>query len=198
MSLLIESIKLFNGKFFNLKYHEARMKRSLNTLFGENGEPELEKFLRESGYPAKGLYKCRIVYDADGRQISYDPYLPRPVSTVRAVEDNDIAYPLKFVDREAINRLFAMRGECDDVMIISQGRVTDCSYSNIVFRKKQEWFTPTTPLLPGTMRQKLVDENKIVEREIRVEDVRSFDGFKLINAMLEFESPEIEVSKIVF
>ena len=198
MSLLIESIKLLDGKFFNLAYHEARMKRSLKALFGKTGEPELEKFLRESGYPTRGLYKCRIVYDADGNHVSFDHYVPRPVSSVRLIKDDDIKYPFKYVDREAINKLFAMRAECDDVMIISHGKVTDCSYSNIVFRKNREWFTPERPLLPGTMRQKLIDENKVVEREILVEHLRSFDGFKLINAMLEFESAEIEVSKIVF
>ena len=52
--------------------------------------------------------------------------------------------------------------------------------------------------LEGTMRQRLLDEKIIQLREIRSSDIRSFDTFRIINAMLEFESPEIEVSAIVF
>lgn len=174
------------------------MTESLSSIFGQRPEQRLEQYLLESEYPEKGLYKCRIVYDAVSRVVSFDPYEPRAVRMVRAVEDDAISYPYKFEDRDAINRLFLRRDGCDDVLIIQRGKVKDCSYANIVFRKGKEWFTPDEPLLPGTMRQKLIDENKIRIREIRAKDIRFFDGFKIINAMLEFECAEIEVSKIVF
>jgi hypothetical protein len=47
------------------------------------------------------------------------------------------------------------------------------------------------------MRQKLIDDNTIIPEEITLEDLSSFQSFKLINAMIEFDSPEIEVSQIV-
>ena len=198
MSRLIESIKLLDGKFYNLVYHEARMQYSLASLFGGNDKPELESFLRRSDYPRKGLYKCRILYDDKSRSVSFYPYEARRIKSVRIVHDDTISYPYKYEDRQAIERLFSMRGDCDDVLIVRSGKVTDGSYSNVVFRKGQEWFTPEVPLLKGTMRQKLIDENKIQPREILLGDIRSFDGFKVINAMLEFDSIEIEVSDIVF
>ncbi|MGC1243842.1 MAG: aminotransferase class IV [Chryseosolibacter sp.] len=198
MSRLLESIKLLDGKFYNLFYHEQRMKQSLNAVFGDNTAIALERYLQERDYPVKGLYKCRIEYDQHSRETTFIPYAPKKISRVRIIEDDLIAYRFKFANRDAINRLFALRGECDDVMIISNGLVTDCSFSNIVFRKAQDWFTPSTPLLNGTMRQNLLEKNKIMLREIRRDEVRSFDTFKIINAMLEFDSPEIEVSQIVF
>ena len=126
------------------------------------------------------------------------PYEPRAVRRVKVVEDDQITYSFKYVNRDAINRLFDQRGACDDVLVVKQGKVTDCSYSNIVFRKGSEWVTPSAPLLEGIMRQQLIDQNKIKVREIEKSEIRSFLSFKLINAMLRFDGPEIDVSNIVF
>jgi 4-amino-4-deoxychorismate lyase len=46
------------------------------------------------------------------------------------------------------------------------------------------------------MRTKLLERNLIREEEIRVDDINSFQAFKLINAMLEFDGPEIDVANI--
>ena len=198
MSRLIESIKLLDGKFHNLIYHQGRMNRSLNILCGMTNTFVLEEYLGSLPYPRQGCYKCRIVYDDASIEAGFEVYEPRTIKRIRMVEDDTISYAHKFVDRGNINRLFDRRGDCDDVLIVKKGRITDCSFSNIVFLKGGQWFTPSTPLLAGTMRQKLIDENKIVAREIRPEDIRSFEMFKIINAMLEFGSPEIEGSEIVF
>lgn len=198
MSRLIESIKLLDGKFYNLFYHEQRMKRALRILFGRNDDVALERFLLQGDFPGKGLYKCRIVYDDVSREKTFSAYVPINIRRVKMVEDDRISYEFKYADRSAINQLFDSRGDCDDILIVRNGRVTDCSFSNVVFRKGKEWYTPDMPLLNGTMRQNLIGKNKIKPREILKSDVRSFDTFKMINAMLEFESPEIEVSEIVF
>jgi 4-amino-4-deoxychorismate lyase len=198
MSRLIESIKLLDGKFHNLFYHDQRMKESLFAVSGQHATTGIEKVLLESDYPRSGLYKCRIVYDQHSLDTTFTPYIPKKICRVKVVEDNQIEYAFKFAGREAIDRLFALRQDCDDVMIVRHGMVTDCSFSNIVFRKGKEWITPSTPLLNGTMRRNLLEKKKIKAREIHKEDIRSFDTFKIINAMLEFDSPEIEVSEIVF
>jgi 4-amino-4-deoxychorismate lyase len=67
-----------------------------------------------------------------------------------------------------------------------------------VFRKNNHWLTPWSALLKGTQRQKLLEQNIIQEDDIRVEDLRTFQSFKLINAMFEFGGDEIDVSNIVF
>lgn len=198
MSLLIETIKLLDGKFYNLLYHEQRMTRSLGSLFNRKEPVILEKLLHDTSFPSQGLYKCRVLYDDDATEIGYTQYEPRKVNRIKVVEDNTISYSFKYADRRSINRLFELRGGCDDVLIIRRGLVTDCSYANIVFRKANHWFTPASPLLQGTMRQQLLDKNKITAREIHKDDIRSFDTCRIINAMLEFDSSDIDVSNIVF
>jgi 4-amino-4-deoxychorismate lyase len=197
MSLLLESIKLQDGAFCNLFYHEQRMNRALHLLCGVQDHFELEEFLTRLESPRHGLFKCRIVYDENSREVEFLPYIPRPVNTLRVVEHDRINYEFKYNDRKNINRLFDLRKECDDVLIVKRGFVTDTSYCNIVFRRGKRWYTPWSALLKGTQRQKLLEHNVILEEDIRVEDISSFDSFKLVNALVEFDGPEIEVSNIV-
>jgi 4-amino-4-deoxychorismate lyase len=198
MSRLVESIKLLDGKFLNLYYHEQRMIHSLKALFGHNELIDLQKYLGPKPFPRKGLYKCRIVYDHQSMETVFQAYEARTIRTLKAVEDDLVQYDFKFTDRSGIDRLFARRAQCGDVLIVRDGQVTDSSFANIVFRQGDEWYTPVTYLLNGTTRQRLLAEGKIKAREILKKDIRSFQTFKLVNAMLEFESPEIEVSNIVF
>lgn len=197
MSLLIESIKLRDGEFRNLFYHEQRMLRSLSMLCGADDDFNLERFLSNIQFPSTGLFKCRILYDDLRKEVEFIPYQQKIINTLRIVEHDRISYEYKYADRRSIDRLFELRRECDDILIIRKGLVTDSSVSNIVFRKGKDWLTPWSALLKGTQRQKLVEENIIMQEEITVEDIRSFDTFKLINAMTEFDGPEIDVKNII-
>jgi 4-amino-4-deoxychorismate lyase len=89
------------------------------------------------------------------------------------------------------------RGKSDDIIIVRNGFVTDASYANLIFRKGNEWFTPTTYLLAGTMRAFLLDSNRIKSTEICAEDLVNYESCKLINAMLDMNSQEIPISSIV-
>ena len=198
MSLLLETIKLQDGEYQNLFYHEQRMNRSLKTLCGEFDHFDLEEFLKHLEKPTQGLFKCRIVYDEQSKEVEFMPYTPKPVNSLRVIEHDRISYEFKYADRKTLNKLFELRHASDDILIVKRGLVTDSSYANIVFRRGKHWYTPWSALLKGTQRAKLLEHDMIHEEEIRVEDIETFETFKLINAMLEFESPEIDVSNIVF
>jgi 4-amino-4-deoxychorismate lyase len=74
MSLLLESIKLLDGEYYNLFYHEQRMNRALKYLCGSYERFDLEDFLKHFDPPKEGLFKCRIVYDDRSRDIEFVPY----------------------------------------------------------------------------------------------------------------------------
>jgi 4-amino-4-deoxychorismate lyase len=175
-----------------------RMNRSLKELYGHRELFDLEAFLDNIERPLQGLYKCRIVYDHESRQVEFLPYQSTLITSMQLVVDNRISYAFKYADRREIDRLHAQRKDCDDVIIVKQGLITDSSYANIAFKKGQRWYTPASPLLKGTMRTNLLERNIIYEQEISVDEIRTFKSFKLINAMFEFDSPEIDVSNIVF
>lgn len=198
MCRLIESIRLRDGKFHNLFYHEQRMIRTLQTLFGQHPAIVLAARLADTAYPGEGLFKCRIVYDRRSMQTTFTPYEPRKIERLKVVNVDYLNYEFKFEDRQSLNRLFELRKDCDDILIIRRGAVTDCSFANIVFRNGNSWVTPDRPLLRGTMRQNLMDKNAVQAEEISKSDIRSFQSFKIINAMVGFDGPEIDVSNIVF
>lgn len=198
MSRLFESIRLQNGNFHRLSYHQQRMDRSVKELFGQNNSVNLIENLKKYTPPSTtDLYKCRIVYTNQLESVEFIPYEVKPVKSLKVVNDQEIEYPHKYTDRNKIGALFNQRQSCDDILIIKNGFVTDSSYSNIIFYDGVNWITPDTPLLKGTMRQFLLDTAEIKACPIPVQDIPSFKSFRLINAMLAFDGPEIDVSKIV-
>ncbi len=107
------------------------------------------------------------------------------------VESFKLFYSDKWENRKKINELFAQKGNCDDVLIIKNGWVTDSSYANILFFDREQWWTPSTPLLAGTQRAKLLEEKRIFERPIRPSDLKKYQSFKLVNAMIPFDLAKI-------
>jgi 4-amino-4-deoxychorismate lyase len=84
--------------------------------------------------------------------------------------------------------LLAKRGDCDDILIVKNGYITDTSFSNIVFFDGDKWVTPARPLLRGTMRESLLKTNYIEETDILVNDLKKFTIARLVNAMLPFRT----------
>ena len=196
MSLLLESIRLSDGQFQNLFYHERRMSRALKFLCGVQEHFDLEAFLANIDRPSQGLYKCRMIYDDASRDIEFVPYRYKKIDSLRVVEHDRVSYEFKYADRKLIDRLYGLKKDCDDILIVKRGFVTDSSFSNVVFRRGKRWYTPWSALLKGTMRSNLLERNIIHEEEIRVEDIKTFDSFKLINAMIGFDGLEVDISRI--
>ena len=197
MSRLIESIKLLNGQFHRLHYHQARMDGAVQELFQAKNIINLSLELSKNRIPKAGLFKCRVIYDQQIQSVEFIPYEPRHVQSLKVVHDLTIDYHLKYENRDRINALVERRQYCDDILIVKNGFVTDSSYSNIIFFDGVKWVTPKSPLLKGTMRQFLLDAAEIKEEQITVQNIPSFRSFRLINAMLGFDGPEIDVTKIV-
>lgn len=197
MFRLLESIRLQNGNFHRLNYHQQRMDRSVKELSGQRNAVSLMEALKKYNVPKTGLYKCRVVYSDKIETVEFIPYEIKPVNSLRIVYDQEIKYEHKYQNRDSLNALLSQRQYCDDILIVKNGFVTDSSYSNIIFYDGVNWITPAAPLLKGTMRQFLLDTAEIKAAPVAVQDIPSFKKFRLINSMLAFDGPEIDVSKIV-
>lgn len=184
MSQFIESIKVENGKVFLLDLHQKRVNDTFNA-FSKPIKVDLKKLQNKLEHNS-GLYKWRVVYDLEGK-ISMEllSYQYRDISSFKVVVSNEISYPLKSVDRVAFETLKS-KVSADEILIVKNGLLTDTSFSNLVFKKGMDWFTPTTFLLDGVQRQSLLLQNKIKEIEIGLHNIQDFSHFKLINAMCDF------------
>jgi 4-amino-4-deoxychorismate lyase len=67
----------------------------------------------------------------------------------------------------------------------------------VVFTDGRQWFTPDTPLLPGTMRERLLGDGTIKAERITADTLDRFTHFRLINAMLGFDSPLLPIDNLI-
>ncbi len=196
MSRLFETIRICDGEPCNLSLHEKRLNSSRQVLSGSTGAISLADHLRVPDDCRTGIYRCRVIYEESIISTEFIPYLPAAVRSLKIVHADEIDYSLKYLDRTCLTGLID-REAADDVLIVKNGCVTDTSYSNIVFTDGRQWVTPDTPLLRGTMREKLLREGAIEEERITVGDLDSFTHFRLINAMLGSEAPLLPIKNIV-
>ncbi|MEJ1240668.1 aminotransferase class IV family protein [Chryseolinea sp. T2] len=197
MSRFLESIAIVDGQIQRLRWHQERVNRTLQAHH-EGTTIDLYAHIHAQATQQPGNVKCRVLYDREITEVQFAPYTPRTIKSLRMIENNDVDYPFKFADRKVINGLFDQKGSCDDILIVKNGRITDSSIANIVFRRNDKWLTPAEPLLKGTMRAYLIEKGLVTEADIAVKDLASFDGYKLINALLAFSSVEYPVSNINF
>lgn len=199
MSLLVETIKLKDGKLFNLEYHQNRMNSALAELFPESTASDLASIISIPEHCLSGIFKVRVLYGPSVEAVEIEPYHFRTIQSLKVVHHESIDYHLKYTDRQILQQLFAQRGDCDDIIIVKNGMVTDAFAANLIFSDGQKWFTPNTSLLKGTQRQFLLEQGIISEIEIKESDISSFQKVGLINAMVSFEDMSvIPVEKIFY
>lgn len=197
MCRFIETIQLKNGNFLNLHYHQERMNRTISRFFGSDVTFDLRTFLTQNDFPLTGKYRCTLIYTKSERFLKIIEYKPKEIKFLRLRTDNDINYSWKFANRDELNRHLKEIPENEEIIIIKNGFVTDASYANLVFYDGKDWYTPSSPLLHGTKRRKLLDEGKIKEKQIRSHELKKFIKCSLINAMLDIGEKEVPVSRII-
>jgi 4-amino-4-deoxychorismate lyase len=178
-----ETIRALDGEILNILYHQKRYESVLSS-FGFSDFKNLEEYLKP---PPLGLYRCRLVYGQDGIDVTYHKYEKRQIKSLKLVYDDTIEYSKKSTLREKLDNLYAMRKNCDDVLIVKNSLLCDTSIANIALQKDGVWYTPSMPLLCGTTRERLLDEGKIFTRDIRVEELSAYSKIALFNAMIDFD-----------
>ncbi len=180
--MLLETIRCENGVALYLPYHQARLNQSLRTL-NTTQTYDLQSLIIP---PIGGIYRCRFLYNATKFSIEFHPYVPRTLSSLKLIYDDTIVYPFKDSNREALNILFEQRGQCDDVLIVKNGLLSDTTIANIALEINGKWLTPDTPLLMGTTRARLIKEGVLTPAPLCPEDIAKATKLALMNAMVGF------------
>jgi 4-amino-4-deoxychorismate lyase len=197
MSLLIETIKISGGQFHNLAFHNERINTARKVLFGCNDTLSIAEHISIPPEQGSGIYKCTVKYSNTIGEAEFISYTIRTIRNLKVVECNSIDYAYKFADRTLLSNLFQQRGECDEILIIKNGLITDTSFSNIIFYDGEKWITPKKPLLKGTKREKLLREGLLKEEDLGTDDLKRFSKACLINSMLEINDSCIDIERIL-
>ena len=184
---LFESIKVVDGHFFNLEWHQQRVDQSRQQLDLAGEAMNLASCLEVPEAHSRGIVKCRVSYGKALGPVDYTSYHKKNVNSLQQIECEPFDYRFKYQDRSILDQLFQLRGTCDDVLITIHGLLTDTSYSNVVLFDGTSWYTPETPLLPGTQRAKLLATGEIQAARIQTSELGDFKRLTLINAMLDFD-----------
>lgn len=186
---LFETLCIDNGRIRNAEWHCRRFETSYGSLYRHCPTYSLLDNTHISSEYNTGIFRLRISYNESSTKTEIEPYITKNITRLKvwAVAPS-FDYSLKYTDRSVINNLFSQRGNCDDVLIIKDGMVTDTSVCNIVFFDGQKWITPSNPLLCGTARARLLADGTIEERPIAVCDIHKFEAFRLINALRQFDT----------
>ncbi|KOH42740.1 aminotransferase class IV [Sunxiuqinia dokdonensis] len=196
MSLLLETIKIENGKPANMPWHNRRFNKARKDLFSLP-EIDLQDVIVIPENCRNGLFRCRILYGETIETIEFIAYQARDIKSLQVVYDDSIEYAYKYADRSNLQALYDQRGPADEIIIIKKGLVTDCFIGNLVLFDGQKWWTPDQPLLHGTQRQKLLAEGRIHEAPITKNDLNSFKEIGLINVFFDLDNmPRLETGQI--
>jgi 4-amino-4-deoxychorismate lyase len=191
MCQLLETIKCKDGKLFNMEFHQARFEKAQKEYFTISSKINLIEKIAVPEFAKNGLFRCRLTYSEQIDSIEFLPYRYRNINSLKLVEDNEIDYGYKYTNREKLNLLFEERGNCDDIIIVKNGYLTDSFVANLVLFDGNKWWTPDTPLLPGTQRAKLLQNKTICKCRITINDLSKYKKAGLINALNDFEEMQV-------
>ncbi len=186
MSQFIESIKIEYKKIILLDLHQKRVDDTF-AHFGKESSINLAEIFKNLDHDEDGLYKLRISYDLNKNfRTQLIPYAISEINNFQLVVNNVYDYSFKFEDRKELEKML-QQARSGEIIIVKNNHITDTSFSNILFKKGKDWFTPSTYLLNGVQRQHLLQEKKIKEAEITMQNVSEYSHFQLINAMNDFD-----------
>ena len=197
MSLLFESICVLNGRVLNSKWHKLRHHSAYSEMFGESPKKSLLAGLKIPIKFQTGKVKLKIIYSQNQKEFSFQHYKTQKIETLKIVHHDELDYSRKYSDRRTLNKLFSFKENCDDILIVKNSEVTDTSYGNVIFFDGTNWITPKYPLLKGTCRARLISDGKVSEQVIRLEDLKSLKGVKVINAMRDLEQKMIPIENVI-
>lgn len=191
---LLESIKLENGNYPLLPYHYSRLHQSADYFKIPINLEHIDKHLKNLALEnSKGLFKVRVLVHIDGNfELESQPVKPMSNSIKVVIASKSIDKENNYLYHKTTNRsLYETfdQEKPDDAMTTllwnKDGFITEFTIGNIVLEKAGTYYTPpiTDGLLPGTFREKLLEEGILIEKSIHLKDVKNFEQIWFINSL---------------
>ncbi|MFC4404879.1 aminodeoxychorismate synthase component I [Gracilibacillus xinjiangensis] len=191
---LLESILLEDGIYPLLEYHIKRLEDSSTYFSYEYNKGNIISALADTAkeYPS-GKYKVRLIVAKNG-EIQINTVSIReiiePVNASianKAVSSDNVFLYHKTTHRETYQQFDNQlpKNYMTTLLWNESGYVTEFTIGNVVFEKGGKFYTPpiTDGLLNGIMRSKLIKEKILEEKQIRKEDIDSYEQVWFINSV---------------
>ncbi|MCK3654649.1 branched-chain amino acid aminotransferase [Pasteurellaceae bacterium Macca] len=187
---LFETIAIIDGKIQQLFYHQQRVDFAFKHYFQHAPTLNLaEKIVVPKAFHC-GLVRARVNYSPKQSEIFFYPYVPRQIQRFHLVETENLDYRFKYTDRKRLDLLKNLpnfQAESDEIIIINNGFISDCTIGNLLLKKDHRWFSPRHYLLKGTQLTALLAEGKVTLCDIPSKALWKFEQIMLINALNPFD-----------
>lgn len=186
MGQLLETFCLLDGELLNLPYHSARVGRSLGREYPIT--PFTDVVSREVSRlgATKGKWRASITYTWQGiESIKLTPYRLPQITSFRLIDIEDNFYSKKWADRSRLDEYKNLLPQGVEPIFVLKGQITDTSFTNILVERDGKLYTPSTPLLLGTKRDKLLSDGTIHSIPLSSAELHTYEQIHLINAMLD-------------
>lgn len=189
---LLESLLLEESSYPRLERHLERLGWSANRLGYGCDREQIRLALLDHAAGANGQHKVRLLLAQDGSyQIESSPLLLliQPLKLAIAttpVESSDLLLYLKTEQRKCYEQARQEQPEADEVLLCnSQGELTEGTFTNLVLKLDNRLVTPPLAcgLLPGVMREELLEQGFITERVLYPQDLQRAEEIWLINSV---------------
>lgn len=189
---LLESLLLEHGSYPRLEQHLERLDWSANRLGYRYDRSRVRNELLAHAVGKTGRHKTRLLLAQDGSyQISSTllQQLQQPLKVALAatlVNPVELLLYLKTEQRERYDRARQEQPEADEVLLCNnRGELTEGSFTNLVLKLDGCLVTPPLEcgLLPGVLRQELLDQGTIKEQVLFPQDLQRAEEIWLINSV---------------
>ncbi|MEA3039628.1 MAG: para-aminobenzoate synthetase / 4-amino-4-deoxychorismate lyase, partial [Sphingomonadales bacterium] len=173
-----------------IERHLARMKGSAEALGFAFDRHDARNELQAATFYLKAPRRLRLLLSRSGAlAIESRPLGKPPAEPVRVriaplpVEPEDFRLRHKTSDRAFYDEARAAAGVFELLFEDSEGFLTEGSFTSLFVEKEGRLVTPplTRGLLPGVLRQRLIDQGRALEGELRRDDLGA--GFYIGNAL---------------
>jgi para-aminobenzoate synthetase/4-amino-4-deoxychorismate lyase len=200
---LLETMLYMPGKgFFLLDYHLKRIENSAKYFSFDFERKKLDLFFKD--FSSANFIRLRLLLSRNsGFSFETSVLDENPLETnykwrtgvekLHLSSQNRFFYH-KTTNRKVYDEVLSKFPECNDVILINErNEVTESCFANVVIEKKGVLYTPflSSGLLPGTMRQFLVDKKKVREKNVYFEELFNCDKVFLVNSVRGFIEADI-------
>ena len=203
-----ETIKVVDGRPLFLDKHLDRLKKSLK-FFEIEKDIEEEKILEYIKSSDDKNFALKIIVSDDNfiltsRDDNYRQDNKRfklIVSEVRRNSSSKMIYhkSLSYYENIMEHRWSLDKGYDSALFINERGEVCETSFANIFFVRDGEIFTPviSSGLLKGTMRDFIIENYKVREEIIYLDDLKNFDEAFISNSLMGVRNVSL-INDIIF
>lgn len=197
---LLETIGLHHGKFF---VYEQHLKRLINSAAYFNFPLQVAVIEAELAtyavcYPV-GKWIVRLVVSESGSfTTEINPLLPFSLNQValakEPIDKTSVFVYHKTTQRDIYDYFKAQVANVADVLMWNDKQeITEFTIGNIVVELDGNLITPpiSSGVLPGTFREKLLDQGEISEQTIYLDDIKNCTKLWLINSVRQWVPVEL-------